>query len=149
MTERQWWSRYVRPALHRPVERFLALKVEDKFKAGAPDVDLLCDGVAAKLELKFTKAPLLQFSHAARLLSANQKLWLRDWYRANGLALVLIGHEETRTATLWLAEDLIEHDADVDPPSPLIVVRYGKRAAEESLLDIRDLPAFIHAHSVT
>lgn len=143
MVERAWWGRYVKPALNQKQKRFLANKVEDRFKSGAPDVDCMFDGVAAKIELKYVKTPVTPL-RASRLLSAGQKIWLREWYEAGGLAFVLVGVEVPKVAYLFLAKDLVEAEAIPDSLRPLAVFAYGAKAEGWTLYD---LPGYVRSYS--
>lgn len=94
MTEREWWSGKVRPALHRPEQGFLALKQQDAFLKGMPDALLCARGQVLQLELKL-RAPISPLPPKAGPynlgLSAEQRLLLKQWYAAGGRSGVLTG----------------------------------------------------------
>lgn len=97
MTERSWWSSYVRPALHRPELRCVAEKVQDAFRKGAPDVDMCSRGSVLKMELKFWPTAPASEERAFNLkVSPEQREWLEAWWQAGGRAGLLLGFGDGR-----------------------------------------------------
>lgn len=107
MNERAWWSAKVRPCLHRPIEGYVAHKVEDRFKAGQLDVDAMFRGIGCKIELKFVKKGEITAARALDLLSVSQEAWAREWLVAKGHAFMLVGAEDTMIAHLYSLRELL------------------------------------------
>lgn len=107
MTEREWWNRHVRKALHQPALGLIAHKAEDKFMTGTPDVDAIFRGVPMRLELKFVKKGAMSGDRAASLLRPSQRLWVEDWAKGGGTVLLLAGVEESILAYMYNATKLV------------------------------------------
>lgn len=117
LTERKWWSDYVRPQLHRPAEKVIAQKVQDMFKKGAPDVDMCARGQVMKLELKFRDAwPTDRTKEWQLDLSPEQIAWLREWHYAGGRCAVMTGLEsgEARLFTWTTVERFLSGAITLD-----------------------------------
>lgn len=142
MTEREWWSKYVKSAWHQPSRNLLALKVEDKFKSGVPDVDLCLRGIGAKCELKYVKSkdiPSAQQAHS--LLSAAQRVMLHQWCKAGGIAWVAVGHDLSRTVNIWDAVEVLTEQEGM----PLIQAHFGKRpAADWQTVPLEQVPDLMY-----
>lgn len=119
MNEAGFWSRHVRPALHRP-PRSVAWKVQDAFRTGVPDVDYCLGGVSGKLELKYRRtAPKRATTRIEPGVTVEQLRHLTAWAAAGGLAHVLYGLERRwwllepdRAVTKLLVSELDEHALD-------------------------------------
>lgn len=107
MTERQWWSRYVRKALHRPGEGYIAKKAEDKFQTGTPDVDCMFNGTAARIELKYVKEGPMDWERALDLLRPSQRVWIEEWSKGGGEVLLLVGVDDEKIAYIYNATKLL------------------------------------------
>lgn len=102
MTEREWWNKYVRKALNNKAKKWRAEKVQDAFKLGMPDLNLISCGVVAKCEMKFAKSfPKRESSRFPAECSAEQARWLDEWHECDGFSLVLIGIEDSRMFYLF------------------------------------------------
>jgi hypothetical protein len=93
MTEKQWWDRHVHPVLHIPSLGRVAKKVQDAFQRGRPDVDYCDRGVVTLIELKYAdrwpvRGGALTWSGDQLI---EQRAWMREWVRAGGNALILLG----------------------------------------------------------
>jgi hypothetical protein len=102
LNEKKWWSSHVKPKWTNLEQGRMANKVQDAFNSGLPDVDLICKGVVAKVELKYaTQWPArpdtkLTFSKDKTtgkycVASPAQMMQLKLWDRCHGLAYVMIG----------------------------------------------------------
>lgn len=101
MTEKDWWARKVKPAWHNPAGGQVALKIQDAYNSGWPDVDCCFNGLVLKVELKYTPAvpkdpdKPLTFSKDKQgrklVLSPNQVTFLLQWHQAGGHAFTFIG----------------------------------------------------------
>jgi len=119
MNERIWWRTTVQPKLHAPTMRCLALKQEDQYIKGRPDVafcipDIVGHGyIAGQLELKYDKSwPARATTKVDAGLEILQLRQLAMWRRATGdwrTALVLFG-----VSNMFY---LYPHDSDVLAPT--------------------------------
>lgn len=84
MTEKNLWTRIVRPALHDP-PRSLAYKVQDAFVKGLPDVVAQQGGWTYWIELKtLDHAPVREDTPWRVGVTTEQRRWLMAWNRAAG-----------------------------------------------------------------
>lgn len=82
MTERAFWKRIIRPALHDP-PRSLAYKVQDAFVKGLPDVVAMLEGRTFWLEIKtLDHAPVRAGTDWKIGVTMEQRRWLNAWNRA-------------------------------------------------------------------
>jgi hypothetical protein len=116
MNERQWWRTKVQPQLHQAPKR-LALKIQDAFVKGRPDVLFtMQDGsdnqIAGFIELKYDPSwPKRTTTQIDVGLTSEQKRHLQQWYQStkdHRTALVLFG-----VGTEWF---LFTHDDEVVEP---------------------------------
>lgn len=90
MNEFNFWSRWVRPALHAP-RSFVCKKVQDRYIPGQPDCEYAFRGQQGKFEMKyrsgFTRDGVVDVA-----VSPTQRIQLAEWYHAShGQASVLLG----------------------------------------------------------
>lgn len=82
MTEKAFWNRVLRKALHKPPHR-LAYKVQDAFVKGLPDVVAQINGLTFWIELKTLKhAPVRESTPWKVGVTMEQRRWLTAWNRA-------------------------------------------------------------------
>lgn len=82
MTEKNWWTRHLRPRLHKPPNH-LAYKVQDAFVKGLPDLTLIQGGQTYWVELKtLDHAPVREGTPWRIGVTAEQRRWLQAWNRA-------------------------------------------------------------------
>lgn len=111
MTEREWWGRVVRPALHQPSRRWLAHKIQDTFRKGVLDVWLCARGRTAWVEMKFAKRfPVRAGTKIDVAFSPEQRVISREVISAGGRAMALLGIEEARRWFLLDCKTLLENE---------------------------------------
>lgn len=97
MTERQFWAGTVRPLLRKAANghQIHAERVENSVADGTPDVDLIIDSAASKLELKWSPvyraSPKSQVLGTRKGLRRSQVVWIFRRVRAGGRVFVVVG----------------------------------------------------------
>jgi hypothetical protein len=97
MTERRFWSCVVRPLLRKAADGYPihTERVENSVGDGTPDVDLVVNGVASKLELKWSpvyrSSPKAQVLGTRKGLRRSQVIWAFRRVRAGGRVFIVVG----------------------------------------------------------
>lgn len=93
-SEKAFWNGPLKKALHQPANGRVAWKVEDAYRAGVPDLDVVIQGNASKVELKYHPWRDRFDNPEAELvlgLRPGQVRHLKEWDRGGGLGFVLVG----------------------------------------------------------
>lgn len=110
MTEKSFWSTWIKPVLDDERLPGIANKVQDAFNSGLPDVDYCIDGYAGKLELKYEKQwPVRETTGVPIAVSVNQRRQLRRWVEAGGDAYVLLGVADAWFLLPWDVPEKLTH----------------------------------------
>lgn len=93
-SEKAFWRNVLKPVLHQPGNSRVAWKVEDRYRAGIPDLDVCIHGNQSKVELKYLPWKEAYDDPQAEVvlgLRTGQVRHLKEWDRAGGLGFVLVG----------------------------------------------------------
>lgn len=137
MTEKAFWSRVLRKALHRPPSS-LAYKVQDAFVKGLPDVVAQVDGRTYWIELKtLDHAPVREDTPWRVGVTMEQRRWLQAWNRAwrDSAGFDLRGPITPAFVLLWVDREKKWYALDPSIPDEVSQAEFSQYVLVEGLKD--------------